>query len=209
MPGTFCWWETSRGRNAASNRPKSSLSAVINYCQVIIKRPPSFLRSAFYRSLRGPSCTREKLDLSRSLVSRSEKKEQCARSYLLDLLLPPLIFFVPSYYQDPCACPFKRQKDNGISRPSISSRPCISRLHMYLHSPIRSAISTRRMIERISDMEMLSRKANRWTAIQWVRSCVLVQWMDGTPKEQTVVENIDTSTIDASSIQFDYLIIRN
>jgi len=65
------------------------------------------------------------------------------------------------------------------------------------------------MIERISDMEMLSRKANRWTAIQWVRSCVLVQWMDGTPKEQTVVENIDTSTIDASSIQFDYLIIRN
>lgn len=144
--------------------------AVINYRQVIIKRPPSFLRSflSFIKKYvhRAP---REKLDLSRSLASRSERKAQRARSYLLDLLLPPLIFFVRSYYQDPCACPFKRQRDNGISRPSTSSRPCTSRLHVYPYSSIRSAISAQRMIKRISDVEMPSRKAHRWTAIQPVR----------------------------------------
>lgn len=65
------------GRNAASNEPKSFLRrflVVINYRRVIIKRAPSFLWRTFYRSLRDMSIARrEKLDLSRPLVSRSRR----------------------------------------------------------------------------------------------------------------------------------------
>lgn len=158
MPDVFLRTRDESWKKCRVKRAEILFPAVINYRQVIIKRPPSFLRSAFYRSLRVcPSCAREKLDLSRSFASRSEKKAQRARSYLLDLLLPPLIFFVRSYYQDPCACPFKRQRDNGISRPPVLVP------HAYtctLTLSIRSAISARRIIERISDVEMLSRKAH-------------------------------------------------
>lgn len=91
--------DESKKEDTTSNESKSFLRhfpAVINYRRVIIKRPPSFLRRAFYSSLKGmyPSCTCEKLDLSRPLASRSARKkaQRVARSYLLSIS-----FYRPSF----------------------------------------------------------------------------------------------------------------
>lgn len=136
--------DESKKEDTASNESKSFLRhfpTVINYRRVIIKRPPSFLRSAFYGSLKGmyPSCTCEKLDLSRPLGSRSAKKK--AQRALRDPIFSQSPSAVPHFLRSELlpgytvrACPFKRQKDNGISRPGTSSRPCTSRLHVYVPS---------------------------------------------------------------------------
>lgn len=135
------------GGYRASNEPKSFLRhfpAVINYRRVIIKRLPSFLSRAFYGSLKGmyPSCTCEKLDLSRPLASRSAMKK--ARSALRDPIFSQPPSAAPHFLRSELlsgpvrACLFKRQKDNGISRPGTSSRPCTSRLHVYVPSPSNS-----------------------------------------------------------------------
>lgn len=130
--------DESKKEDTASNESKSFLRhfpAVINYRRVIIKRPPSFLRRTFYGSLKGmyPSCTCEKLDLSRPFASRSPEQEGATRRYR-DPIFSQSPSAAPHFLRSELlpgpvrACPFKRQKDNGISRPGTSSRPCTSRL---------------------------------------------------------------------------------